>query len=112
MKDQIDDLKNEVRTDLDHLKLELNFLKERFRDREDISHAYKELVLEWKKKYEDLKASDNWIDLEEKLPKVGEKVKMLRKMEFEGFWNGEEVIKGNQSDTFKFQYKTFWKVCE
>ena len=54
---------------------------------------------------------EDWIDMdvEGNDPPLGDKVRVLKQMEFEGVWNGEDFILA-QNELFRAIRKTFWKM--
>lgn len=53
-----------------------------------------------------------WIDFEARLPEKGQKIKVLREMEYEAIWDGDQAVKVNPGDAFRWTEKTYWQACD
>lgn len=53
-----------------------------------------------------------WIDFDGRLPKSGQKIRVLREMEFEALWNGKEATKVKSDKEFAWTEKTYWQPCD
>lgn len=52
-----------------------------------------------------------WISFDKKAPMIGRKVKVLRKMEYQGIWNGEEIMK-EPGKPLQMNGEAFWQYYD
>ena len=56
-----------------------------------------------------IKEEPVWTDFEFKLPKLGQKIRILREMEIDAVWDGEAASKANPDQKMICTEKTYWR---